>query len=208
MKHVRARQRLPRPFFEVCNLKSFALAAASLAAVAVLAGCAHSKTQSQPSNKDDSTFVYLLDRHPTWQENKVDTLPPLPQASNLIPFEVSQNTPLQFSVDDKSLTVGTDGIVRYTSVITSPAGARNVTYEAIRCDTYEWRQYAALNADHNGWDRTVETDWTRIENGNLNAYRAALYQDYFCSNKMPATTTKGILENLHAHRTILSQQVR
>ncbi|NIE85631.1 hypothetical protein F3J11_15605 [Burkholderia sp. Cy-647] len=199
---------MPRPFFEVCNLKSFAFAAASLAAVAVLAGCAHSKTSSEPSNKDDSAFVYLLDRQPSWKENTVDTLPPLPQPSNLLPFEVSQNTPLKFFVDASSLSVGTDGIVRYTSVITSPAGARNVIYEGIRCDTYEWRQYAALDADHNGWDRTVETDWQRIENGNLNAYRAALYQDYFCSNKMPAAKTSTIIDNLRAHRTILNQQVR
>ncbi len=190
-------------------MKSFALAAASLAAVAVLAGCAHSKTQSQTSNKDDSTFVYLLDRQPTWRENTVDTLPPLPQPADLVQFEVSQNSPLKFFVDTKSLSVGTDGIVRYTSVITSPTGARNEIYEGIRCDTYEWRQYGALNADHNGWDRTVATDWQRIENGNLNAYRAALYQDYFCSNKMPVTTKASkIVENLRAHRTILSQEVR
>ncbi|ALK29288.1 Lipoprotein [Burkholderia plantarii] len=192
----------------MCNLKSFAFAAASLAAVATLAGCAHSKSPSQPSNKDDSAFVYLLDRQPTWHENTVDTLPPLPQPSNLLSFEVSQNSPLKFFVDEKSIAVGSDGIVRYTSVITSPAGARNVIYEGIRCDTYEWRQYAALNADHDGWDRTVATDWQRIENGNLNAYHAALYQDYFCANKMPAAKTGTIIDNLRAHRTILNQQVR
>ena len=66
-----------------------------------------------------------------------------------------------------------------------PAGARNVNYEGIRCDTYEWRQYAGLNSEHDGWDRTVENDWRRIENGELNAYHSALYQDYFCANKMP-----------------------
>ncbi|MGZ2743633.1 CNP1-like family protein [Burkholderia stagnalis] len=189
-------------FYEECILKAIALALASIAAAAALTGCANSNT---PSNKDDSAFVYLLDRQGEWKENKVDTLPALPQAGDLLSFNVSQNTPLKFSVDAKSLAVGTDGIVRYTVVVTSPAGARNVIYEGIRCDTYEWRQYAGLNADHDGWDRTVENDWRRIENGELNAYHAALYQDYFCANKMPIGTTQSILENIKYHRTALNQ---
>ncbi|KVC66675.1 hypothetical protein WI72_04310 [Burkholderia ubonensis] len=189
-------------FYEECILKAIALALTSIAAAAVLAGCAHSNT---PSNKDDSAFVYLLDRQGEWKENKVDTLPALPTPGDLLSFNVSQNTPLKFFVDAKSLAVGTDGIVRYTVVVTSPAGARNVNYEGIRCDTYEWRQYAGLNADHDGWDRTVENDWRRIENGELNAYHAALYQDYFCANKMPLGTTQSILENIKYHRTALNQ---
>jgi hypothetical protein len=189
-------------FYEERILKAIALALTSLAAAAALAGCAHSNT---PSNKDDSAFVYLLDRQPEWKENKVETLPALPQPGDLLPFNVSQNTPLKFFVDAKSLAVGTDGIVRYSVVVTSPAGARNVIYEGIRCDTYEWRQYAGLNADHDGWDRTVENDWRRIENGELNAYHAALYQDYFCSNKMPLGSTNVILENIKYHRTALNQ---
>ncbi|TCW76413.1 hypothetical protein C5O80_36355 [Burkholderia sp. SRS-46] len=189
-------------FYEECILKAIALALASIAAAAALTGCANSNT---PSNKDDSAFVYLLDRQPEWKENTVDTLPALPQTGDLLSFNVSQNTPLKFSVDAKSLTVGTDGIVRYTVVVTSPAGARNVNYEGIRCDTYEWRQYAGLNADHDGWDRTVANDWRRIENGELNAYHAALYQDYFCANKMPIGTTQSILENIKYHRTALNQ---
>ncbi|AOI91149.1 CNP1-like family protein [Burkholderia pseudomultivorans] len=189
-------------FYEECILKAIALALASIAAVAALAGCANSKA---PTNKDDSAFVYLLDRQGNWKENTVDTLPALPQTADLLPFNVSQNTPLKFFVDAKSLAVGSDGVVRYTVVITSPAGARNVNYEGIRCDTYEWRQYAGLNSDHDAWDRTVENDWRRIENGELNAYHSALYQDYLCSNKMPQGTTQQILENIRFHRTAMSQ---
>lgn len=116
---------MPRLFYEAPILKAIALAAASIAAAAALAGCAHSNT---PSNKDDSEFVYLLDRQPQWTENKVDKLPPLPQTSDLLPFNVSQNTPLKFFVDSKSLDVGTDGVVRYIVVVTSPrARATSIT---------------------------------------------------------------------------------
>jgi CNP1-like family len=182
------------------ELKAIALFAASAAALAVLAGCGSSK----PTNKDDSAFVYLMDRKPNWTENKVDTLPPLPQEANLLPFTVSENTPLSFFIDKNSLSVGTDGVIRYTVVVKSPAGARNVNYEGIRCDNYNWRLYASINEDQNGWDRTVANDFQRIENGNLNAYRAALYQDYFCANKLPTGSAKQILSNIQMKRTAVS----
>ncbi|SAL74391.1 lipoprotein [Caballeronia peredens] len=177
---------------------SLALIAASAAALAALAGCSSSKG---PSNQDDGVFTYLLDRKTTWAEDKIETMPPLPQASNLLPFNVSQNTPLNFAVDKTSLTVGNDGVVRYVVVVTSPAGARNVNYEGIRCDTYEWRRYASINDDQNGWDQGVAFDFKRIENGELNAYQAALYQDYFCTSKLPVGTAKTIVNNIEYKRT-------
>lgn len=175
--------------------KTLIFVAAAISA-ALLAGCSNT-----PSNKDDSAFTYLLDRPSNWVENKLEGLPPLPQNSDLLPFEVSQNTPLRFSLDARSLSVGTDGVVRYTVVVTSPGGARNVNYEGIRCDTYSWRLYAGLDADHNGWDQTVANDWRRIENSELNAYHAALYQDYFCTSKMPIGTAKQIVNNMRYKRT-------
>jgi hypothetical protein len=190
-----------RQCFEETILKALALVVACVATGALLAGCS---SAGKPTNKDDSAFVYLLDRKGNWVENQVDTLPPLPQDSNLLPFEVSGNTPLQFAIDRNSLSVGTDGVVRYTVVVTSPGGARNVNYEGIRCDTYEWRLYAGLNADHDGWDRTVANDFSRIENGALNAYHAALYQDYMCANKMPTGKAAQIIENIRYKRTATS----
>ncbi|WP_175158067.1 CNP1-like family protein [Paraburkholderia fynbosensis] len=182
-------------------MKALALVVACVATGALLAGCS---SAGKPTNQDDSAFVYLLDRKGNWVENQVDTLPPLPQESNLLPFEVSGNTPLQFAIDRNSLSVGTDGVVRYTVVVTSPSGARNVNYEGIRCDTYEWRLYAGLNADHDGWDRTVANEFSRIENGALNAYHAALYQDYMCANKMPTGKAAQIIENIRYKRTATS----
>ncbi|VXC42862.1 conserved hypothetical protein [Burkholderia sp. 8Y] len=173
--------------------------------LAALAGCSSSKA---PSNQDDGVFTYLLDRKTEWVENKVDTLPPLPQASNLLPFNVSENTPLTFAVDKSSLTVGNDGVVRYVVVATSPSGARNVNYEGIRCDTYEWRRYASINEDGTGWDRNVAFDFRRIENGELNAYQAALYQDYFCTSKLPVGDAKQIVNNIQYERTQRSINLR
>ncbi|PXW24433.1 CNP1-like family protein [Paraburkholderia caballeronis] len=180
-------------------MKRFALVAGCVAAGVLLAACSGIR---QPSNKDDSDFAYLLDRKGVWTENKVTSLPPLPQPNaKLMSFDVSNDTPLSFAIDPASLSVGTDGVVRYTIVITTPTGARNVNYEGIRCDTYEWRLYGSLNADHDGWDQTVANDWDRIEKGTLNAYHSVLYQDYFCANKMPAGKAPVIVQNLRYGRT-------
>jgi CNP1-like family len=189
----------PRWRFGELHLKLFALAVACVATGALLAGC--SSTNKQPTPQKDADFHYLLDMPTNWTENKVDALPPLPNQADLLPFEVSQNTPLSFFIDAKSLTVGSDGVVRYTVVVTSPSGARNVNYEGIHCDNYTWRLYAGLNEDHDGWDRTVENDWTRIEDGNLNAYRASLYQDFFCANRIPVGSAKTIVNNIRYNRT-------
>ncbi|KNH05123.1 hypothetical protein BRCH_02026c [Candidatus Burkholderia brachyanthoides] len=191
--------------FEAQFKASFAIIATFAAMFAALAGCSSS---NQPSNKDDSAFAYLLDQKSNWVENKLDTLPALPQAADLLQFTVSQNTPLTFSVDQKSIDVGSNGVVRYTVVASSPSGARNVNYEGIRCDTYEWRRYASINEDGNGWDRGTAFGFRRIENGELNAYQAALYQDYFCANKLPVGTAKVIINNIRYKRTQTSINTR
>lgn len=186
-------------------MKATTLAVACLAAATVVTGCSHEPAKPKAASKaDDGVFTYLLDRPSQWTENKVETLPPFPSPAGLLAFDVSQNTPLKFAVDANSISVGSDGVVRYSVVVTSPSGARNVNYEGIRCDTYEWRQYAGLNADHDGWDRSVATRWRRIENGDLNAYQSALYRDFFCANKMPAAPARTIINNIRMGRTASS----
>jgi hypothetical protein len=168
---------------------------ASMAALALLGGCSSGKAPSQ----NNSTFTYLLDRTSTWRESAPDTLPPLPAGNaKLYMFYVSNNTPLKFAIDPNSLSVGKDDVVRYTVVITSPDGARNVNYEGIHCAGFEWRLYASLNADHNGWDQTVANDWSRIETGTLNAYHSVLLQDYLCFNKIPAGNAREMLGRLQS----------
>jgi hypothetical protein len=170
-------------------------------AVAALSGCAHfTGFDSAPDGKDHGDFHYLLDENKAWVENKVADLPALPQRGGALPFDVSANSPLSFAVDADSVSVGSDGVVRYTVLIDSPAGAHNVYYEGIRCDTYEWRRYAAANEDGNGWDRGVSDEWRRIAKSDLNAYHAALYTDYMCANRLPTGTAKDIVARIRYHR--------
>jgi hypothetical protein len=183
--------------------RGVAASVASIVAVLSLGACSTPSPDQGPKPGED--FVYLLDRNANWVENKVDTLPPMPQTADLLPFDVSATTNLKFAVDAKSVSVGSDGVVRYTAVITSPQGARNVYYEGVRCETYEWRRYAAADENGTQWDRGAANDWRRIENSQLNAYQAALYQDFMCANKIAQGKAQAIVQNIRYRRIASSR---
>lgn len=108
-------------------------------------------------------------------------LPAFPKTENLIPFAVSATTSNEFMIDGESLTVSADGVVRYTLVIVSSAGARNVSYEAIRCPTGERRLYALGHWSDKTWSRARRDEWIRIQESTLNRHHAALFSEYFCA---------------------------
>ncbi|MDR1648230.1 MAG: CNP1-like family protein [Zoogloeaceae bacterium] len=115
---------------------------------------------------------------PEWKENEV-TLPPAPQNDNLISLYVSPTAQNRFFVDLASLSVGSDGIVRYTLVIISPSGVRNTSYEGMRCQTSEWRIYASGRPD-GAWSQTRGKRWFPVREERANRHHAELYREFFC----------------------------
>jgi len=113
-----------------------------------------------------------------WKESEV-ALPPFPEDANLIDFYVSATAQNRFFVDLAHLSVGSDGIVRYTLVVISPSGVRNVTYEGMRCKTAERRIYASGRADKS-WSQTRGERWFPIHEATINRHYAALYSEFFC----------------------------
>ena len=118
-----------------------------------------------------------------WTELEV-RLPPFPKRENLLPFEPSAASRNRFFVDADSISVGTDGVVRYTLEIRSPSGAENVSYEGIRCATREQRYYAFGGRDGT-WVGARASEWRRIEYKDINRQHAVLYADYFCPDGSP-----------------------
>jgi len=121
-------------------------------------------------------------------------LPAPPQAANLLEFYTSRATGQSFSVDAKSLTVDSDGIVRYTMVAVSPSGAQNVSYEGIRCKTMEKRSYAFGQAD-GSWVRARVSEWKHFSGIGVNIQHAAL-TDYICREGSPAGKVDGIINTI------------
>ena len=107
-------------------------------------------------------------------------LPPFPLPENLIPFFVSATSDNSFMIDGESLSVDADGVVRFTLLIVSPSGARNVSYEGMRCATGERRLYALGRSDKT-WSKARNDQWLPIKDNSLNRHYAELYSAYFCA---------------------------
>lgn len=114
----------------------------------------------------------------SWQEAPVE-MPAAPRPATLLPFYVSASTANRFFVDESSLVVGADGVVRYTLVVQAAGGASNVSFEGMRCDTRERRVYASGRPDGT-WSKSRNQDWQRIRDVPANRQHTALYFDYFC----------------------------
>ncbi|MGH8700620.1 MAG: CNP1-like family protein [Burkholderiales bacterium] len=133
------------------------------------------------------------DRIP-WKEIEA-RIPSYPGAGDLVPFEAGAASPHRFYVDARSLSVGEDGVVRYTLVIKAAGGATNVTYEGIRCELREQKYYAVGRADGN-WMRARNPQWRRIEPQDVNRHHNVLYSDFFCSGKLPHGSVREVLQRL------------
>ena len=121
------------------------------------------------------------DEESTWTEAEVSStnFPALPKDENLIPFDVSRLSSNTFFVDAASISMGKDEVIRYTLVIKSPSGTRNISYEGMRCTTTERRAYAFASNNGN-WSPSRRSGWQTIQGNSLNRHYAALYASYFC----------------------------
>jgi len=173
---------------------SIAAAAAALLAFAVTA-------HAQSRFEED-----FDDKEKPWQEIAVQ-LPQAPKQEDLASFYVSATATQSFAVDTKSVSVGTDGVIRYSLVAISEAGAKNVSYEGIRCATYERKLYAFGRSD-GSWSRSRRDQWERIPANAMNRQHAALAKDFFCEEKSIAGTADDIVRRLRQNRPLSPQGTR
>lgn len=167
------------------------------AACVMLAGC---KTTGKEMAAEETEWIDPF-APKTFKEAEAE-LPPLPKDADLIVFSVPSTGALQFAVDGKSVTVGQDNVVRYTVVISSQSGARNVTYEGIRCDVFERKLYATLPQGATEWvpNRSESNSvWHRMDTGLRNSYSATLALDYFCDGRTVAGKPAKMLELMRYH---------
>jgi len=113
-----------------------------------------------------------------WKEGGVQ-LPPYPQEEDLLEFWVDDpQERFRYLIDGKNLSVGADGVVRYTLVIRSPRGADNVSFEGMRCDTREFKTYAY---GARGEFKPIKAPvWERLKKTGPYRYHLNLRQLYFC----------------------------
>lgn len=132
----------------------------------------------------------------TWQEDPV-TLPGPVQRSQLIPFDMSTRTELQFSVDASSISVGSDRVLRYVLVARSNSGAENILYEGLRCETGEARNYARWNLSEQRWvPYSGSTPWRPLSGVAASLPAARLAYLAFCEGRTPTEPMERLLADL------------
>ena len=169
-----------------------------------LAACAARK----PVEGFDSDF----DGDKSWAELQVQ-LPAYPKAENLLPFDAGPASNNLHYIDAPSIVVGEDGIVRYTLVIKSPAGAMNVSYEGMRCATDGVRESArlkililkfqisekrlyAIGRDDRTWVRARESKWEELEDISQHYAQRALSRYFFCPANVIVRNEKEAIQAL------------
>ena len=160
--------------------------------VVLLAGVASGAVRAAASFDEDYDAK-------SWTEIQV-ALPPYPQAEDLLSFRVGAVRDTQFMIDRKSIAIGSDGVVRYSLVVVGSGGARNVSYEGIRCVTGERRFYAFGRTDGT-WGKARSNQWVTIRGG-TNNHHVELYTNYLCSMTTPLSDVDEILRRVRSKAQI------
>jgi hypothetical protein len=117
-----------------------------------------------------------------WAESAV-VLPVFPGDADLIEFGLDRPTANRYYIDPRSIWVAPEGVVRYALVIVSSGGARNLSYEGLRCETRERRLYATGRADGT-WARARRSDWLPLSHDGPSRYQLILDRRYLCPNRI------------------------
>ena len=132
-----------------------------------------------------------------WKEQAI-SLPAYPVAGKLL--ELDLDTPgFRAYIDPGSLSAGKDRVVRFTTVLVSDSGVRNVTYEGLHCGAERFRRFAY--GDAGKWHAITAGEWQRLPERGVGSYRKDLYFHYVCNPVEPYATAQQILRRLRSSRS-------
>ena len=180
-------------------MSKFALAALGMALLMPLSG-AHSAANP---NLDPAVLPnpHYVEEEPQPFVEDQTVLPPMPQQGNMLPFDTGPTSALSYALDAKSLSIGKDGVIRYTVTATSRSGAVNVIYEGLRCKTFEYRQYA-LGHKNGKWALSRDERWKPVTATVLNQSHSTLARDFFCQAGLVFGTASEIVERIRYNRRV------
>jgi hypothetical protein len=133
-----------------------------------------------------------------WVDSPI-SLPAAPMAENLLRFYSNQNQ--SFFIDSKSISIAADGSLRYTLVSSSQAGAKNVSYEGLRCDTNQKRLFAFGRAD-GSWSNSRRNEWDNFDNTGVNKHHSTLAWDFVCEGGSIAGKVDKIIQRIRQNQSL------
>ncbi len=144
----------------------------------------------------------FTDPDPDWTEGEYE-MPTSSSDATLREIETDGKSRNRFLVDESSLSVGGDGVVRYVMLARGGGGAENSTFEGIRCETREWRIYAT-GRPGGQWVNARDDSWKPLVDNAYNRPRAVLANEYFCDGAVPPRHRDEVLRRLRGidHRRL------
>ena len=140
-----------------------------------------------------AAHAQLADTNPDWRESEAPA-PPALRTTGLIPLEIP-GSQLRFGVDPASVSLGSDGVVRYVVVASSASGAVNGIYEGIRCNTAEYKVYGRNTGG--GWS-TSGTDWRALHDQPRSRHSLLVARTGACIGRGPNRSAAQIVRDLRA----------
>jgi hypothetical protein len=177
---------------------------AALACAALLAACS---SASEPMSD--------------WERNNRERLAPAqtaaaiappayPRDQNLIEYYQSATATMRYYIDAASIdALWKQGEVRYTLVARSPSGARNVSFEALRCASPGTYRVIATGNSDGSWN-TRSGEWREIvRRADLEA-QSTLKRQFFCPHNDPIQSSAEGVDALRrgAHPLVYVEQQR
>ncbi len=134
-----------------------------------------------------------------WKEETTQ-LPTYPKNSDLLKIMgPAAYRNYQYLIDGKTLTVGSDGVIRFSLVIRSSSGSDNVLFDGLRCHTGQAIHYAygiTNNEGQKSFNKKTKPQWKPFRSDGVMGYSTLLAMSYFCDPNSVPLTRHEIIQNI------------
>jgi hypothetical protein len=121
--------------------------------------------------------------------------PPRFDAARAIALDLPPSASMRVGVDPQTISIGTDGVVRYVVVAQSSSGLVNAFYEGIKCESAEVIRYAHTLGDA-PWTLAQDPPWAPLSDNRPSRHALQFGRQAACEGFTPRRTTRDIVDAL------------
>lgn len=116
--------------------------------------------------------------------------------ASLLQVPIPAGSNLRFMVDPASVARVELSLVRYTLVVRSPSGFRNISYEGLDCSNNTWHVYATWSQADARWVANPGQQWRRADPASNTDVHGVLDRDYWCDGRWAAGDAPRLVRRL------------
>jgi hypothetical protein len=166
-------------------MKEFLFKTLLIVVLSILASSASARKIVVDGNQEslpDQKYEY--EEGEAWKEIDIK-IPPYPDDGDLMELylDVANQSKFTYYMDEESLSISEkDYVVRYTLVIESKRGTRNIFYEGMRCNTLEYKTYA-FGTGKGKFRPSRKPEWKSMLDSGYRKLRMDLMEYYLCDDR-------------------------